>query len=180
MYWKRKWPVLAVIVLIAGTVFWSVRRGQSETTEIRGKQEEREKEQEEVKGELSHMLDEWEKKSQEQKEAAVREEEDLTVGSAAYIREIMGDWEYLLADQVEEYLARTGKNAGRVTPVAYGGYLEDQKTHLFYLYLDDDREGIVLLARYHPYTLTIEEANRTLEEILAERKEAGDSGLPKS
>lgn len=95
---------------------------------------------------------------------------------AAYIEEIMGDWEYLLKEEIVSYVMDKGLEAYRATPLAYGGYLADQDTHLFYLTLDDPKQT-VLLARYHAYHVNVEAVNRTEEEILSEKEAQGDPGL---
>lgn len=95
---------------------------------------------------------------------------------AAYIEEIMGDWEYLLKEEIVSYVIDKGLEAYRATPLAYGGYLADQDTHLFYLTLDDPKQT-VLLARYHAYHVNVEAVNRTIEEILSEKEAQGDPGL---
>ena len=95
---------------------------------------------------------------------------------ATYIEEIMGDWEYLLKEEIVSYVMDKGLEAYRATPLAYGGYLADQDTHLFYLTLDDPKQT-VLLARYHAYHVNVEAVNRTEEEILSEKEAQGDPGL---
>ena len=95
---------------------------------------------------------------------------------AAYIEEIMGDWEYLLKEEIVSYVMDKGLEAYRATPLAYGGYLADQDTQLFYLTLDDPKQ-MVLLARYHAYHVNVEVVNRTVEEILSEKEVQGDPGL---
>ncbi|MFQ6806493.1 MAG: hypothetical protein ACLRT5_18045 [Lachnospiraceae bacterium] len=95
---------------------------------------------------------------------------------AAYIEEIMGDWEYLLKEEIVSYVMDKGLEAYRAPPLAYGGYLADQDTHLFYLTLDDPKQT-VLLARYHAYHVNVEAVNRTEEEILSEKEAQGDPGL---
>ena len=95
---------------------------------------------------------------------------------AAYIEEIMGDWEYLLKEEIVSYVMDKGLEAYRATPLAYGGYLADEETHLFYLTLDDPKQT-VLLARYHAYHVNVEAVNRTIEEILSEKEAQGDPGL---
>ncbi len=95
---------------------------------------------------------------------------------AAYIEEIMGDWEYLLKEEIVSYVMDKGLEAYRATPLAYGGYLADQDTHLFYLALDDPKQT-VLLARYRAYHVNVEAVNRTEEEILSEKEAQGDPGL---
>lgn len=95
---------------------------------------------------------------------------------ATYIEEIMGDWEHLLKEEIVSYVMDKGLEACRATPLAYGGYLADEETHLFYLTLDDPKQT-VLLARYHAYHVNVEAVNRTIEEILSEKEAQGDPGL---
>jgi hypothetical protein len=108
----------------------------------------------------------------------LQEESDvIQIHLDGYMKTIFNGWDWVLQEKLTEYGKEHQIPAKNAVVLAYIGYDIQSDTHSFYLQLDN-KEGTILLGKYHPYQAEIEPTDKTLEDIQKEKELLGDKGEP--
>lgn len=127
------------------------------------------------------LKDEKEKveKPEEDSKKLQEELDVIQIHLDGYMKTIFNGWDWVLQEKLTKYGKEHQISAKNAVVLAYIGYDIQSDTHSFYLQLDD-KEGTILLGKYHPYQAEIEPTDKTLEDIQKEKELLGEnaSGLP--